>query len=648
VAHVLFWRKFVNSVKSGCVSRDLKAAGAIPGQAGGGINLPGYSRTGIRKSKTSRWRAAALILLNLFMITHIIQWRIMGRTVSPIEPSETMYTLQNGFVNAGFIFFSLAILATLIFGRFVCGWGCHILALQDLCGWLLKKMNLHPKPFRSRLLVYVPLGAALYMFVWPVAYRLFWNPGHEPVIPKFTNHLVTTNFWQTFPSVAVAIPFLFICGFVTVYFLGQKGFCTYACPYGGFFGLADKFSPGKIRVTPACNQCGHCTATCTSNVLVHAEVKQYGMVVDPGCMKCMDCVSVCPNDALYFGFGKPTLLAPQTNVIKRHYSLTWPEEIVGALVFLGSFLAVRGVYALVPFLMALGYAAVTTFLVLKTWRLLRAKELSFYRFNLKSLGKMHKAGWAFVVFACAWIGLNAHCGWVRYHEFLGNIAFNKVHLPDELALAQLDPARWLSPADRENIIKGKGHYLAASRTGLFENSEALPKLAWFEYLLGDAEQSVQMLRTAAAHQKDESKALSLYYRGAMLNRLGRYDEARTTLDEALAERDDLILARQEKGEALWQLGRRDEAVSVWTDAVQRNASLVLANNELAGAQHLLGNLEQASAHEKQADRFTPNDQFYHWVLGRRLQDLGMTELAEKHFQQAGQLGSSGTELPGRH
>ena len=106
---------------------------------------------------------------------------------------------------------------------------------------------------------------------------------------------------------------------------------------------------------------------------------------------------------------------------------------------------------------------------------------------------MHKAGLVFVVFACAWIGLNVHCGWVRYHEFLGNIAFNKVHLPDELALAQLDPARWLSPADRENIVQGKGHYLAASRTGLFVNNEALPKLAWFEYLLGDAAQSVQTL-----------------------------------------------------------------------------------------------------------------------------------------------------------
>ena len=639
----MFWRKFANLVKSGCVSRELKTTEPISRRGWIFKNSP-VQKTGIRKSKTGRWRAAALMALNLFMIAHIIQWRIMGKTVSPIEPSETMHTLQKGFVNAGFIFFTLAILATLIFGRFVCGWGCHILALQDLCGWFLKKIGLHPTPFRSRLLVYVPLIGALYMFVWPTAYRLFWNPEHAQIIPKFTNHLVTTNFWQTFPSVAVAIPFLFICGFVTVYFLGQKGFCTYACPYGGFFGLADKFSPGKIRVTPACNQCGHCTATCTSNVLVHAQVKQYGMVVDPGCMKCMDCVSVCPNDALYFGFGKPTILVPKLNAIRKSYSVTWPEEIIGALVFLGSFLAVRGVYALVPFLMALGCAAVTTFLTLKMWRLVRAKELSFYRFNLKSAGRIRRAGWAFAIFACAWIGLNAHSGWVRYHEVRGNRAFQKIQVPDELALAQANPARWVRPADRENILGGKQDFQAASRVGLFVNSEALPKLAWFEYLLGDAQQSIELLGQAAAHQKGESKALSLYYRGAILNRVGRYEEARASLDEALAERDDLILARQEKGESLWQLGRRDEAVSVWADAVQRNARLALANNELAGAERLLGKLEEASAHEKQADQFTPNNPLYHWMLGRRLQDLGMTDLAERHFQQASQL-DPGNQMP---
>src|SRR5205823_5461263 len=157
---------------------------------------------------------------------------------------------------------------------------------------------------------------------------------------------------------------------------------------------------------------------------------------------------------------------------------------------------------------------------------------------------------------------------------------------------------------------------------------------------GDAEQSVQTLGKAAVFQKDESKALSLYYRGAILNRLARYDEARASLDEALAERDDLILARQEKGESLWQLGRREEAVTVWTNALQRNAQLVLTNNELAGAARASGKLDEAGLYEKQADLFTPNNPLYHWVLGRRLQDLGMIELADKHFQQANQLGGN--------
>src|SRR5436190_436837 len=623
-------------MKSGCVSREAKNQRSIPLPV---LKNSPVQESGIRHSKTSRWRAAALITLNLLMIAHLIQWWIAGRTISPIEPSETMYTLQRGAVNAGFIFFSLAILATLIVGRFVCGWGCHILALQDFCAWMLKKFGLTPKPFRSRLLIYVPLIAALYMFVWPTAYRFFSKPASEPLFPRFTNHLVTSNFWETFPSVSFAIPFLLICGFLTVYFLVQKGFCTYACPYGGFFGLADKLSPGKIRVTDACNQCGHCTVTCTSNVLVHAEVREYGMVVDPGCMKCMDCISVCPNHALYFGFGKPTVAVskPKSKPIPRNYSLTWSEEIVGAFVFLGSFLAVRGVYALVPFLMALGCAAVTTFLALKTWRLLRTTELSFHRLILKSSGTIQTAGWAFLAFSIFAVGLNAHSGWVRFHEYEGDRAFQKIQVPDELALARINPDLWLGPIDRDNILEGKKHFQAASDFGLFINSEALPKLAWFEYLSGNAERSVELLGKAANHQKGQAKALSLYYRGTILNRLGRYEQARTNLDAALAEREDLILARQEKGESLWLLGRTEEAITVWTDAVRRNERLALISNQLAGAERSLGRIEEAIAHEKQADQFTPDDPLFHWMLGLRLKNLAMNELAEKHFQRSIQL-----------
>jgi polyferredoxin len=222
-----------------------------------------------------------------------------GSTVSPIEPSEAMQTLQRGAVNAGFIFFTLAIAATLVFGRFVCGWGCHMVALQDLCAWLLRKIGLRQQPFRSRLLVFVPLIAGFYMFVWSTAYRYFTGPPNQPLVPQFTNHLVTRDFWATFPPASVAVPFLFVCGFMTVYFLGSKGFCTYACPYGGFFALADRLSPGKIRVTDACNECGPARRCALERPRPRGEVVRWSSTWP----KCMDCVSVCPNDAL---FGRPS------------------------------------------------------------------------------------------------------------------------------------------------------------------------------------------------------------------------------------------------------------------------------------------------------------------------------------------------------
>ncbi|MBA3323514.1 MAG: tetratricopeptide repeat protein, partial [Pyrinomonadaceae bacterium] len=223
------------------------------------------------------------------------------------------------------------------------------------------------------------------------------------------------------------------------------------------------------------------------------------------------------------------------------------------------------------------------------------------------------------------------------HEYEGDRAFQKIRIPDELALAQTNPDTWLSPIDRESIVKGKNHLQGAADFGFFVNSESLAKLAWFVYLSGDAEQSVQLLEQAAVHQGGQAKALSLYYRGAILNRLGRYELARTHLDQALAERADLILAREEKGEALWQLGRKEEAISVWSDAVQRNGRLVVANNQLAGAATSLGRSAEAIVHEKRADQFTPNNPHYHWMIGLRLQNLRMNELAEKHFQRAIQL-----------
>jgi len=356
-------------------------------------------------------------------------------------------------------------------------------------------------------------------------------------------------------------------------------------------------------------------------------------------MKCIDCISVLPKHALYFGLAKPAVIvstasgsdrAPST----RNYSLTWPEEIAAALVFAVSYFAIWDVYQLIPMLMALGVACVTTFVVMKCWRVLRKNDTAFYSFSLKYSGRITAYGWIFIAFSVIWVGLNLHSGFIRYNERAGGNAFANLRVPDELGLSGRDPQQWLTDADKANVAAGQTYLGRAERYGLMNNPDTLPKLAWFEHLSGNTDAAISDLATAAEHQTGQAKALSLYYRGALLNRSGKYAEALTSLDAALAERSDLITALEEKGEALWQLGRREEAAKTWADALNQKADLPLANNFLSAAAAVNGDKASAEAFAADADRSTPEDPRYFWMLGLRLQNLGFAELAEKQFSRA--------------
>lgn len=405
----------------------------------------------VAASRNSPRRFAVLSLVQLAIVGHIIWWLLVrksgGQVLSPVEPSESMKTLELGQVNAGFIFFCVAILTTLILGRFFCGWACHIVLLQDLCLWAMKKCGVTPKPFRARLLPWIPFGLALYMFVWPTAKRIVVHPlaaqfspslaewiGRPPAWNGWTNHLMVQDFWETFPSPLVAIPFLGICGFATVYFLGAKGFCTYGCPYGGFFGVADRFALGRIRVTDACEGCGHCTAVCTSNVRVHQEVRDFGMVVDPGCMKCMDCVSVCPNDALFWSLAAPKLLtrgnpARKTST-RAAFDTSWRGELVLLAAFLAGFFAWRSAYDAVPLLMAVGISCCLMFLLWKSAQCLTSDSVRFHKFTLRSAGRNSLGGWLFLLTCSLALALTAQASVVKYHRWRGEAWARQIATPN--------------------------------------------------------------------------------------------------------------------------------------------------------------------------------------------------------------------------
>ncbi len=589
-------------------------------------------------SRMGWWRAGVLIGVHVFILLHVLHWLYAGETISPIEPSEAMHTIRDGAINAGFIFFGLVILSTLIFGRFFCGWGCHVVALQDLCAWVLKKMGIRPRPFRARLLMFVPLGAALYMFVWPAVYRVVMIPS-DP-FPQLSWHLTKTEFWDTFPGVAVAVPFLFVCGFATVYFLGMKGYCTYGCPYGGFFALADKVASGSIRVNGNCESCGHCTALCTSNVKVHAEVRDYGMVVDPGCMKCLDCVSACPKEALYFGFGKSTI-ATRVRVKKAEKprcDLTLAEEVLALVVFAVTLLSVRGIYQVIPFLMALGIASITAFLSIVSLRMFTKSAVALQNLRLKVGGRIRLQGGIFLLATAGFATLILHSGFIQYHLFVGDRHYQQAakqgaNLLDEEVLFTYGPGVVAQDNIRLGAAEAGYVHLNLSVTyGLADSGSVRMKLAWLELLQDRVDGALEQL-TVARSLFDDTSTVE-YYIGSIHSMRGAFAKAIPHYHAALSQSSDLVLARFKLGNALAATGRLEEAIIEWRILLESHPEHVFARQNLAGAFRAVSRFDEAIEHYRIALACDPQNAELHFQLGVTLSAAGKGREASDAFSRA--------------
>lgn len=191
----------------------------------------------------------------------------------------------------------LLILATLIFGRFFCGYMCSFGTLGDAVHLLGSKLfkikyRISEKADGSlKWIKYVLL--AFLVFTWITGIGIFsgWSPwdafGSLLTLPPDFAYAFTSLTVGTILLLIIVIGSLFV----------ERFFCRYFCPMGAIFSLASLLRIAKIK--KANTNCGRCQV-CTSSCKMGIPLNQSGVVNSGECIQCMECVSACPRSNLKF------------------------------------------------------------------------------------------------------------------------------------------------------------------------------------------------------------------------------------------------------------------------------------------------------------------------------------------------------------
>ncbi|MBI5362756.1 MAG: tetratricopeptide repeat protein [Planctomycetes bacterium] len=629
-----------------------------------------------RPKSYGRRRAIILASTFLIIVAHVLHWKWNGRTLAPLELNEAMYTFELGIVTAGFLMFAVLTLATLIFGRFFCAWGCHILALEDLCAWLLEKARIRPKPVRARLLLWVPAATAFYMFVWPQIVRLV--SGAPPVELHFASDaegwasFLTSDFLRNLPGPFVSILTFVLCGFVIVYLLGSRSFCTYVCPYGAVFGLAERVAPGRIVARGDCTSCGRCTAACQSGIKVHEELQRFGTVVNPACMRDLDCVAACPDGNPRFGWTVPPILRGKFGFARLRYAYDFAlhEELLMAGVLLGTLFATRGLYDTFPFFLALALGVMLAYLGVLALRAWTRRDVRLNVLQVKRAGVITNGGQVFLASTAGLFALLAHSGWIRWHEVQGRAALAEAR--DRLAHGD--------PAAPDALLRAKELLGTCADAGLFVSPLMQHDLALLADLQGDTRRCDELLQSAhrrapsdlvitqsyaqslanaqrwdAASQLLSTMLASLSscdfprpnvrsFRLQAATLLGAVDatrgdtrSARAAFELALAIDPDSPAAHQGLGQVLANLGELEPAAEHLGRAVAAAPGDGPTRYNLASVEIALGRKQEALANLEHAVRSIPDDPDVRNNLGWLHFEAGRGGEAETHLRRAVEL-----------
>lgn len=245
------------------------------------------------------------------------------------DPLLALTTLiASRIIFAALILSVITLVATLLLGRFVCGWLCPLGALHQFFSFLFKKSKLL-KPKRddrmslaSKYLILVLILASALLTVNLVGYldplsflyrsfavyvapllhlisshfsRLAYSAGLKDLGQTFNqigSNLALNNVFQN----ALIIGLLFLAALLLNAWK-ERFWCRYICPAGALLALFSRFNLFKLQIdSEKCIHCHLCSIHCETNARPYPADEWRSSE----CIYCETCAAICPTGAINF------------------------------------------------------------------------------------------------------------------------------------------------------------------------------------------------------------------------------------------------------------------------------------------------------------------------------------------------------------
>jgi len=244
-----------------------------------------------------------------------------------------------------FAWSAATVLATLIFGRVVCGWVCPLGAVHQFFSWIFKRTKLR-RPKKAAVgglwVKYALLAAVVVAAVFGLNLAGYLDPlsfltrasaaGLIPASSHGLNGLINAVYAVRLESLgdklAQAVesltlnsvfPLGFFLGLIFLAFVllnkdRERFYCRYVCPTGAMLGLFSRFNLFKLKIDEsACTKCGLCSIRCPTQ----ASPFPAGQWKSSECIYCETCAAVCPVRAITFPVRLKKEALPAVDLTRR-------------------------------------------------------------------------------------------------------------------------------------------------------------------------------------------------------------------------------------------------------------------------------------------------------------------------------------------